>query len=128
MQGGIAMPPTAINLGIPSAQRLTALLVLHFLDREAGLSEADLLRRIRELGGEGFWVPNKGTVSKVIRGLIAEGHVEGQWVEPEGRRRWALSITEAGRIHLRVLKREFRKRLDAGKAFFERALIELYGR
>ncbi len=121
------MPPTAINLGITSAQRLTALLVLHFLDRESGLSEADLLRRIRDLGGEGFWVPNKGTVSKVVRGLIAEGYVEGHWVNPEGRRRWALSITESGRIHLRVLKREFRKRLDAARWFFDRAVQELYG-
>jgi DNA-binding PadR family transcriptional regulator len=121
------MPPTAINLGITSAQRLVALLVLHFLEAESGLSEADLLRRIRDLGGEGFWVPNKGTVSKVVRGLIAEGYVEGRWVNPEGRRRWALSITDEGRIHLRVLKREFRKRLDAGRRFFDQAVRELYG-
>ncbi len=121
------MPPTAINLGIPSAQRLTALLVLHFLEGESGLSEADLLRRIRALGGGDLWVPNKGTVSKVVRGLLAEGYVEGHWVNPEGRRRWALSITEAGRIHLRLLKREFRTRLDAGRWFFERIVQELYG-
>jgi DNA-binding PadR family transcriptional regulator len=99
---------------------------LHFLQREV-LTEWDLRQRIQSLGGERFWRPSTGTISKVVRDLLVEGQVEGPWVDPEGRRKRPLHITDAGRDRLRVLLGQLRGPIEDGQDFFRQILADVYG-
>jgi len=118
---------TQINTQLPSTQRLVALLTLHFVEQSGGgLTAWDLHKKIVGVTGEVFWRPAKSTVTRVVRGLLAEGHLEGDWVNPEGRRRRPLYITESGRIHLRALREELREPILSGRDVFSRLAAELY--
>ena len=117
---------TQINTQLPSTQRLVALLTLHYVEQSGGLTAWDIHRKILAITGGAFWRPAKSTVTRVIRGLLAEGHLEGEWVNPEGRRRRPLYITESGRIHLRALREELREAILSGRNVFNRLASELY--
>ncbi|MBM3451177.1 MAG: hypothetical protein FJX78_09410 [Armatimonadetes bacterium] len=120
------MPLTLINATLPSTQALTSLLVLHYLQKEV-LTEWELRQRIQSLGSERLWRPSAGTVSKVVRDLLAEGQVEGPWVDEEGRRKRPLHLTDAGRARLRVLLGQLRGPIEDGQAFFRQILGDVYG-
>ena len=121
------MPQTAINTTVPSTQQLVALLMLHLLSEHESLTEYDLRRRITALSGQSFWRPGKGTVSDVVRDLLTQGAIEGEWRNQEGRRYRPLQLTPEGQKRLRVLREQLREPVIAGRLFFERLKRELYG-
>lgn len=123
----VRVPLTLINISLPSTQALTALLVLHLLDRHPGLTEYELRERIQAMGGGEFWRPSKGTISKVVRDLLREGQLEGDWVDPEGRRKRPLRITDEGKARLRSLKTELHAPIRSGIHMLQRTLREVYG-
>jgi DNA-binding PadR family transcriptional regulator len=121
------MPQTAMNATVPSTQQLVALLVLYLLAEHEGLTEAELRRRITTLSGDGFWRPGKGTVSEVVRDLLAQHAIEGEWRNPEGRRYRPFRLTSEGRQRLRVMREQLREPVLIGCRFFDRLASALYG-
>ncbi|MDR7434025.1 MAG: helix-turn-helix transcriptional regulator [Armatimonadota bacterium] len=120
------MPLTVINTAVPRTQHLTELLILHLLSRRDGLTEWSLRKEIERMSG-GLWRPSWATVSKVSRQMLAEGYLEGRWLDPEGRRRRPMRITGKGRRRLEDLRREFKGVLLGGKRFLDDLCRELYG-
>jgi DNA-binding PadR family transcriptional regulator len=121
------MPRNAIKAALQT-QRLVALLILHLLDQQEELTEAELRRRIIAFSGGTFWRPGKGTVSEVVRDLLGNQAVGGEWRDPEGRRFRPLRLTPEGRQRLRVLREQLREPVTAGRRFFNKLSRELYDR
>ena len=120
------MPLTAINMGLPSTQELTAMLVLYFVWKTPGLTEDDLLRRIAALGGNTprpLWRPSHGTLSTVVRDLLAARQLKARWAN---RRKRPLWITPQGVVRLRNIQQNLKPALEEGVAFLSETLREIY--
>ncbi len=125
------MPETTLTGIVPSTQALVALHVLQWASSESGLTEWEIEERIKSKvsrKGKPVWKPSRGTISKVVRGLLEGGYLEGQWVDQERNRRRPLSITAAGRRRLRTLLEDFRDPIDNGRRYFADLCREFYGR
>ncbi len=68
--------------------------------------------------GKPVWKPSRGTISKVVRGLLEGGYLEGRWVDEDRNRTRPLSMTAAGRRRPRVLLEEFMDPIDNGRRYF----------
>lgn len=124
------MPETALTGLVPSTQALVALHVLQWVDREPGLTEWTIEARIKgkvSRHGRPIWTPSRGTISKVVRGLLDAGYLEGRWVDEERNRRRPLSITAAGRRRLRALREALRDPIDNGRRYFAETYRDFYG-
>lgn len=72
------MPETALTAIVPSTQTLVALHVLHWVEQQPGLTEWDIEERINARiasRGRPIWKPSRGTISKVVRGLLEGGYL-----------------------------------------------------
>lgn len=124
------MPETVLSAIVPSTQGLVALVVLEWVEAESGLTEWDIEARFRgkvAARGRALWRPSRGTISKVVRGLLESGYLEGRWVDQEGTRRRPLSITPTGRRRRQALLEQFRDPLHNAKRYFADLCQELYG-
>ena len=124
------MPETALSAVVPSTQGLVALVVLEWVQTESGLTEWGIEVRFRgKVGARGrpLWRPSRGTISKVVRGLLEGGYLEGRWVDEDRTRRRPLSITPAGRRRLKALLEQFRDPIYNAKRYFADLWQELYG-
>ncbi len=120
------MPLTAINMGLPSTQELTAMLVLHLVWKSPGVTEEDLFQRIAALGGRRtrpLWRPSHGTLSTVVRDLLAGRQLKGKWVNQRKRPLW---ITDAGLVRLRTIRQNLKAPLEEGVDFLNGILREVY--
>jgi DNA-binding PadR family transcriptional regulator len=123
------VPETALNAILPSTQGLVALVVLRWVEREPGLTEWDIESRFRgqvARRGRPLWRPSRGTISKVVRGLLEGGYLEGRWVDEDRTRRRPLSITPAGRQRTQVLLEQFRDPIDNARRYFAELHHECY--
>jgi DNA-binding PadR family transcriptional regulator len=89
---------------------LLPLLVLHFASREPAYGN-QLMERIAALTGGALNV-NPNTMYPLLRGLEANGFLEGRWEHPERRSRRFYAATEAGRVERDRLAEEVGPRLE----------------